>query len=289
MGMFVGQSVEDILGPANARYFGAGYRRVTHSIQTLDVDETSAAVVLQAIGTAKYPGDWSLDAAGQPRRIHLSSFDAIALTAAAMRAAAPSNTRAQALRSGVVRRVQVKAPARVVSATESIDVAVESTERSPDGSMRVTSRVGGFAVEVTVMGDDNGHPVDLQLHDDGQSAGIGSGKVVRTAGEIHTVHELAVVPTALTCVEELAMFGQLSQVAVYAEKGLNRRSVPNLWLRRLTLNRSAIPPTHPVESRTRITRDRLLRVGGEDVIDLTLASEASYGASAEASFGFRVP
>lgn len=85
------------------------------------------------------------------------------------------------------------------------------------------------------------------------------------------------------------MFGQLSQIAVYSAKGLNRRSVPNLWLRQLSLDHTPIPLVADLASRTAITRDRVFRIGGTEVVDLALLSETSSGAMAEASFGFRVP
>lgn len=93
---------------------------------------------------------------------------------------------------------------------------------------------------------------------------------------------------SLTCLEELALFGQISQVAVYAAKHVSRRQVPNLWLRSFTLERSGSSPSSTVASRTMITRDRILRIAGQEVVDLQLTSETDYGATARASFAYRL-
>lgn|GEM_PF-3317648 len=288
---FVGQHFEEALGPANARYFGGGFRRVSHFVESLSVDSATMTTELRAVGTAMYPEDWSLDAAGRSRAIHLSSFDAIALTAATVRAAATRSSDIDALLDKRVRRLRVKAPSNVIPVAEDIEIAVRCATVKPQGETRVSARVGRFIVEVTAeSGGDGSHPLDLQLHEADKPAALGAGRVVPgIGGGLHAVQRLAAVPASLTCVEELAMFGQLSQIAVYSAKGLDRRSVPNLWLRELSLDHTPAPLVSEVTSRTTITRDRVLRIGGAEVADLALSSETSNGAAAEASFGFRVP
>ncbi|MCC9053535.1 hypothetical protein LOK55_04325 [Microbacterium sp. F2E] len=291
LGAFAGQRFENILGPASARYFGEGFRRVSHAIEIVSVNDAHEAIAMQGVGSARYPEDWSFDASGRPRPVHLSSFDAIALTSAVLRAATAFNDKVRALLVGSVRRVQVKAPAQTISDTAHINVTVQCIDPLAAGTVRVSSRVEGFVVDIVAERTRHGgRPIDLQLHDRGQREALSTGKVLHaTTGDLHAVHELGIPPAALTCVEELAIFGQLSQIAVYAAKQLDRRSVPNLWLRRLTLDRSVDPRLRTFESRTTLTRDRVLLIGGEEVVDLTLMAEASYGARAEASFGFRVP
>lgn len=258
---------------------------MSHFIEALSVDSSAAPTVLRSVGAAAYPEDWSLNAAGRARAVHLSSFDAIALTAAALRVGAAQSNEVEASLDSSVRRVRVKAPTKAIPVTEDIDIVVQCARD------RISARVGKFVIEVIVQrGGDGSIPLDLQLHDGDKPDALGPGRVVSGAGsDLYTLQRLATVPAILTCVEELAMFGQLSQIAVYSAKGLNRRSVPNLWLRQLSLDHTPIPLVADLASRTAITRDRVFRIGGTEVVDLALLSETSSGAMAEASFGFRVP
>lgn len=288
--VFAGRGFGDILGPMSGRYFGAGFRRVAHAIRGLDVRENLGGTMLQGVGTAAYPDDWSLDASGLPREVHLSSFDAIALTAVALRTAASSRTFKRPLLEGRVLRVRVHAPARPILATDKADVIVHWSETTSGGEAHVSSRVASFGVQIDIANESGRRPVDLQLHDRRTRGPLGSGTVLGVNdGDLVTTQELVADSSDLSCVEELAMFGQLSQIAVYAAKGVNRQSVPNLWLRRLALERSAAPLRGSVESRVRVVRDRVVRIGGEEIADLVLAARTNYGAQAEASFGFRVP
>lgn len=286
-----GREFEDVLGPLGGRYFGGGFRRVEHAYQTLALEESSSSAFLRGTGSARYPEDWSVSASGIPREVHLSSFDAIALTAAALRDVEPASARIRTLLSRRVRRVRVKCPARPVLPTRGVNVELRCTDVPSGDETRVSSRVGRFSVEVDIGNRPfTGLPVDLQLHDSNLSGALGTGIVLREGdGVVETTQKLTPGRTRISCVEELAMFGQLSQIAVYVAKGVDRRSAPNLWLRRLALERSEAQPVSPVEAQVRVIRDRHIRLGLDEVADLTLAAETSYGAQAEASFGFRVP
>jgi hypothetical protein len=73
-------SIEEALGAADGRFFGSGYRKVSHHLRFLGC-ETTVPGSWHASGTADvcYPGDWSRKSGASELRPHLSSIDAVAL------------------------------------------------------------------------------------------------------------------------------------------------------------------------------------------------------------------
>jgi hypothetical protein len=290
-GSLEGKEFQEILGPAEGRYFGGGFRRVAHSVNDLTAIKSPSQTELYGVGSADYPRDWSLDASGVPREIHLSTFDAVALTAKVLKETAAKDDLVQELLMGTVRSVRVKAPTRVRTSMSAIEISARITrEISGFGGWCVVSRVGGFTVDLAIGPDNQGLPeVDLQLHTPDGDAIFTTGWVAALGPSgVRTVQELVTVRSVPTVLDEMAMFGQLSQIAVYLVKGADRQRLPNLWLRQLSLQRSAGFPPGRIEACTALTRDRLLRVGDSTLADVRVASETNYGAAVQASFGYRV-
>ncbi|MCD2498495.1 AvrD family protein [Microbacterium nymphoidis] len=282
----------DVLGPAEGRYFGGGFRRVAHEVRDVRSTLSNSEVLVNGVGFARYPDDWSLDASGAPRAVHLSSFDAILLTAELLLRGSFDTSPLRELLDRSVERVQVKAPAQVAVATGGIALNARCfTPKEGGAGPRIVARIGRFAVDL-VLGKDTSPlgAVDRQVHGVVNRDPLLPGEVIdEGTGWVSARQEFAAAPRSLTCLEELAMFGQLSQVTAYLIKQSDRAALPNLWLRRLSLTRSHALPAPVIESITAVVRDRVLVVNGERVNDLRLVSATSYGARAEASFGFRVP
>lgn len=70
-------SVDDVLGPAEARYFGHGFQRVSHQITQVAVRPDRIVGDITARATVTYPPDWSTKLAAQSIRPHLSTPDAL--------------------------------------------------------------------------------------------------------------------------------------------------------------------------------------------------------------------
>lgn len=292
MGRFVGQTVEGILGASSTRFFGEGYRRVRHGLLSLTIDKLGDGVRIHGAGAARYPANWSLDAAGNPRGAHLSSFDAIALTGASLRAAALHDPLSASILDARVSQITVRAPAQVQSVTQ--EIVVDCTVLCTDvSSLHLLSRVGRFRVDAILdRRSDGGTPTDLDLHDPTGDAGLGPAFVrslTPPRGPLHVEHgRLQDNDTQpWSCVNELAMLGQLGQIAVYAARGVDRSEVPNLWLRALTLQRADQWPQGSFESWSTITRDRDVRIGEALMADIQLSSVTSYGSRATAAFAYQ--
>jgi avirulence D protein (AvrD) len=73
-------SIEDYLGPSANRFFGRGFRRVTHHVTGIEVDPPAVGGGTRAKVTIEYPADWS-----KKGRIdlppHLSTVDMLLLGA----------------------------------------------------------------------------------------------------------------------------------------------------------------------------------------------------------------
>ncbi|WP_369523618.1 AvrD family protein [Micrococcus luteus] len=70
-------SIEDVLGPAEGRFFGRGYLGVRHILQGDPTVNPSGSTT--AMAEVRYPEAWSLDASGKTREPHLSTLDAVIL------------------------------------------------------------------------------------------------------------------------------------------------------------------------------------------------------------------
>ncbi|HEU5160772.1 MAG TPA: AvrD family protein [Streptosporangiaceae bacterium] len=111
-------SIDDVLGPGEERFFGAGFKRAEHSLTAVQitgadgVDRLGSVAARAAVG---YPADWSRKA-GIDQRPHLSTIDVIVIGAQLsemLLAHAYGVDRARRRRM-VLRRIHVKAGTRPV-------------------------------------------------------------------------------------------------------------------------------------------------------------------------------
>ena len=286
-----GSQFEAVLGPPATRYFGGGFRRITQHAELCSAAEEDGNLALRGIGRARYPADWSLDASGRPREIHLSTFDALALVGLLIVQAAPGSSRANELARGSIRSFSIRAPGRAISVTDRVKVTVECS--APDvalGMWKVRARVAGFSINLDVAAEAHIRgTIDEQVLNHTQTGPLLNGRMISKAGsKVQTMHELATPAFALSCTEEMAMFGELSQFAVYTVKEVDRRMIPNLWLRSLSLVRSDQRPNLRISAVTEIRHDRLLRSADGPLVDLRLHSRTDYGTSVDAAFGYRL-
>jgi hypothetical protein len=71
-------SVDDCLGPAAGRFFGAGFRHVVHRITDITVQPgDNGGGRVHARAGLRYPPDWSTKSTEEYQRPHLSSIDAL--------------------------------------------------------------------------------------------------------------------------------------------------------------------------------------------------------------------
>nr|WP_245695023.1 AvrD family protein [Streptomyces antibioticus] len=73
-------AIDDYLGPGEHRYFGTGFRRVRHRLETIRVSRRPDATEATAHASVTYPAHWSAKGTGELLP-HLSSIDSLALGA----------------------------------------------------------------------------------------------------------------------------------------------------------------------------------------------------------------
>jgi hypothetical protein len=73
-------SMDDCLGPRHQRFFGEGFKRVSHRLTDITIDGgPDGPAAARAHGRLTYPTDWSRKATRRDLRPHLSSIDALLL------------------------------------------------------------------------------------------------------------------------------------------------------------------------------------------------------------------
>jgi hypothetical protein len=261
-------SFDDQLGPAAHRYFGRGYRKTGYSLGQVRLRAGHEGPLLEAIATVRYALDWSLKD-GQDRRPHLSTVDAVVLSAwiAALYLSATGLTELQ-LRRAWIRELSIRAGARpeedmerisirvmraisvradasggltstlsieVGSLTASISIAHESVLRVATSS---ESKLVGEAFEPAVYTNffrSTQHEMRELTYLPAEHAIEGALEVRPTVGERCATGLQAAhwpTPTFIDCV---VVGGQLAQVLIYSMAGMRRDMTTNLWMRRLTL------------------------------------------------------
>jgi hypothetical protein len=289
--------LEDLLGPSEGRYFAAGYRGVRHTL-TAPRAEGGA---LTATATARYPRDWSTDGSGRPRTPHLSSVDAVVLTALAL-----EDDLGPAAAGRWVRDVELRGGTEPWWDLAAIPVTV-AREATDDGA-RFRGLVGNIRAVVHLAGEglparpDAGSPPDdaPSVYRDAYrrtACATWVRPVDRATQDVRATHEFTVddgvagasgiesaYHPALTVVDYLVTMGQLTQVLVYELAGTARAAVGNLWMRSLRILGVPRPERLPVTLTTTTTliHDRLVTRGGAGLHNVLVRSESSTGVHAEA-------
>ena len=280
-------SLDDHLGPAESRFFGSGYRRVTYRLDHLETADAG----LQARIAIGYPVDWSTKASKRALAPHLSTVDALLLgarTGALALAGAPGLT-AEGRRSAWLRRVDIKAAstpwesgldALPVSATR----GATSLETTTAATTTVDSQVGSMRVRLQFahpVGDGpTERPTVEQLADETRRGPYGDAFALQRQRVDDLALDLAasraratvdVVPLddhgsipAVTMVDSFVVALQLGQVLLYQLDGVERGRSSNLWMRSATLSADApcAPAAGPVPVTAELADARLINKGG---------------------------
>lgn len=287
--------VEQWLGPAEGRYFAAGYRRVGYRLSSLSGIGDGVAFTAQA----EYPVDWSLSDTGAPRSPHLSSVDAITLTVLAARELSRTSpdqghawVRGITLRAGPAPWTDLACiPVRIAAD----DPRDGRTMNATVGNIR-TQVAFGSGVEATLRCPLD-HEVDGYRHTVAHTtirslctdtATLEAVHSFTTEGRADTVGNASQVGSALTVVDYLVTMGQLAQTLVIAVHGTNRQSMGNLWMRTMRIGTIDAPTHIPVSlaTRTRITKDATIARPGARIHSLTVTSHSSDGVTGEAALAY---
>ena len=293
-------SIDDCLGPAEQRYFGTGYRRVRHRLEDIRID--GAARLVRADGGLDYPTDWSTKSPGSTLVPHLSTIDTVlfGMQLAEVLMVAALRLDADQRRRSWLRGYAVKAGSQPTERLESFPVEARLTGTEPvarslgDVVSTVDCLVGTLRLRLEIEHEAGGGgesaaaryaSVDDVLGPAAQRL-YGTRHVERrheilgvrsapewTAGTVRTADAdesatdgiSAAYGSALSALDCLIVFAQMSQVLMYAQDGISRERTGTLWLREMTVrSRTPYQPTElPFGVRGECRRTSLVRIGDD--------------------------
>jgi hypothetical protein len=319
-------SIDELLGDGGRRYFGHGFRKVSHQIRDVFVDNQKREVT--AVAEIRYPAEWSRKKEGELRP-HLSSLDAVLLSTELgegyLREAYGLGD--EEARRIWLRRCTLKAGGSPTNDLQAIPASLRllGTEvaANSDGGYRsqFASEVGGMAVEFAldhpVVETRSARKVSYCSVDDlvGDAGGRYYGERYKdTFLEIRgvevcepekrvTAHvEAAYRPTQppisgagaafypfVSSLEAVICFGQLAQVMLYTVDGITREQSRTLWMRKVVI-RDTLPmgPLQSFDVSTRILKSSTLIFNGKRWRTATLDVEFP-GMKAEYSVAHELP
>lgn len=149
--------IEDYLGPAATRFFGAGYRRAHHEVGNVEV--TGEGVTASV--SVRYPPDWSRKAAGVDLRPHLSTVDTFVLGAqlAEVYLAGAHGLDASSRRKAWLRRVTIRAGTTPQEDLTDLPATLRRRESTTAGVSVVDCSIGAMRIRLEVSHPAGGPPV----------------------------------------------------------------------------------------------------------------------------------
>lgn len=316
-------TIEDYLGPAETRFFGAGYRRALYDYSPLTFDGRSVTGVLGV----EYPTDWSRKKAGSDLRPHLSTVDTMLVGAQLADAllcltrGLDDDARARSRITGLV----LQAGTRPEEDLDSISLSA-SVKRSVPGpqddetTTTVVASVGAMRVRCQVVhpsGTETEVPPTTctlesvvgagssrfwgdgyrrrQQHLTGVTADVGALTALAvldvTGRDGSTPHGIEAEENAFPGLVDVFVSSlQLAQVLLYEMDGVSRSESATLWMQQTTLVRDETTPdrSEPVPIGVHVTDAELLQVHGATWRNIQFTARAA-GITQRSTFAHRLP
>lgn len=316
-------TIEDYLGPAETRFFGAGYRRARYDYSPLTFDGSSVTGVLGV----EYPTDWSRKKVGSDLRPHLSTVDTMLVGAQLADAllclarGLDDDARARSRITGLVLQAGTR-PEEDLDAIP-LSASIKRSVAGPgDGETTTTviASVGAMRVRCQVVHPDRPQTdvrrTTLTLEDvlgAGHSRLWGDGyrrrqqNITGVTADVGALTALAVLdvtgrdgstPHGIEA-EESPFPGlvdvfvsslQLAQVLLYEMDGVSRAESATLWMQQTTLTRDESPPerSEPAPIGVHVTSAELLTVHGATWRNIQFTARSA-GITQRSTFAHRLP
>jgi len=296
------RSFADFLGDPAARYFGHGFKHVTHEVRLAGVHhDVTGKVHLRGTGVVRYPTAWSLDAQGQSRETHLSSIDAIILTARLLETASETDM-LHLVRNATIRSIALRAGSSPHTRLDDVDIDIAViTHAEFDALVDVQAVIGGIRIAAALIPARIERPGQFAPYRDGVGVVDLDSVLVEVSGESILTHHRVDIPEAqaigidssiwpgLTHVHNVVLFGQIAQVLASVTKGIERGSMDNLWMREMFLQRTGKASGDRFSASSTLQEHRVIERGGRRLHSLTMSSASDHGVDAIAKFGFVEP
>lgn len=289
-------SIDDYLGPATQRFFGAGYQRIGYELSAEPVSHHDERCSINATAALTYPGDWSRKASGD-QRPHLSTIDALVLGASAaglcndeLMLSSTGQLLADQLPPSAawIKRMRIRAGSKPHEDMGTVPVTAEARLRqSENGDIQSahTARVAGMTVTTDVV-----HPVlapnspaasrapshstglyldrlgdhEVSISDVEVDADRTTSHAMVTIRDKDTVPPTSTLegayPDSATPVDAFVTALQLGQVLLYEFDGITRAESSTLWMRQtdITTTGPHRPHRNSLRGNTRLENTRLI-------------------------------
>jgi hypothetical protein len=279
-------SVDDYLGPAATRFFGAGYRRVDYRYGDVVAEAfDDVAGKLETTVGLSYPADWSKKTEGVTLRPHLSTVDGLILAIELSEACLAHACRlSPGQRSRLwVSGVRIKAGAEPNEELGTLDATTRILATKPDSTVVLETTIGKMRMRCEIAGLDDPTRMSAATYATpsellGPAAGRYYGDGFKTRS--HRVSGVVVTPATLTSeatveyeeesslpvgtkgiggdyhpspttVDCFVTALQLGQVLLYELDSLSRSTSNTLWMRSTSLR--AERPRRGVLDRSKLT------------------------------------
>ncbi|ORI17280.1 AvrD family protein [Rhodococcus sp. 1168] len=274
-------TIEDLLGPADTRFFGDGFRKVDYTRGPLsirhDANDDEHRTTVDSVVGVQYPGDWSVKKPASGLRPHFSTLDGLILGAELAEASLACAEEPSELTRARIRKIQISAgsapqenldniPASAIRRTALVPRAGGSTTSS-----RVDCRLGGMRVRFDIDHKPTAPPKGSATHEHPEQV-LGSARA-RYYGDgfktrSHKIVDVAIDDdgrqavatlfvddnghaltagiggsngTELTPVDVFVTALQTAQVLLYDLDEMRRADSNTLWMRRTTITAADSP------------------------------------------------
>lgn len=324
------EDFDEYLGPADQRYFGSGYRRVKHQILELAIRcDPDGSAALAGMGAALYPHDWSNDAAGVPRKPHLSTIDALVMSVSMAEEhlrRVDGLSEAQLGAAWLV-EIDVKAGAQPWDQLDNIPLFCRRTSLDRSGTSAESAfkaKVGAMSVVVRLRHDfpvlDDaaarqgergkgvrnascpGRALEGRYRETGHKSSV---RLIEVDGEVVMDSTHRIAPRgqsrpeglessywpSVTVIDCLVIASQMAQVLIFAAPSVSRSTASNLWMRRARFTAKRPPQAGTYAAAVlRITGERSFDRGKEGSLhSVDVECSNLFGIAASASLAYTLP
>lgn len=273
-----GPSIDDLLGPAEGRFFGEGFRGVVRELRGVRLDDACTSAVAAVV----YSDGWSRKA-GITQRPHLSTVDALVFAGRLAEAHLQLGLGlgSDEIAGSWLRRIRIRAGTRPLEddlGAFAVSAAPGGSGPSPDGGDRVVTRLECRVGPLTVHADLD-HPGPRPLRPVSPAGGVvvlpanvahrhllddvvvGGGGAV-TWARLRMAAGTGRAPLlesryrpAVSPVDVFVVGLQLGQAMLYQLDDLHRDDTATLWMRTTVIETSSpwrpVPPDGPVRAQLR--------------------------------------
>lgn len=309
-------NIEDYLGPAATRFFGAGYRRARYQVENVVV----AGEEVTASATVRYPVDWSRKSDDVDLRPHLSTIDTLVLGAqlAEVYLAGVHGLDEAARQRMWLRRVTLRAGMTPQEELTGLPAILRHRKTGPDGSSVVDCSIGTMRIQLEVSHPTGGQSVMGSYDTLADVLGPADDRYYGTgfARQAHSLTEVDADTAGLTAsatvqlkngftakagieggyqpsvsmVDCFVVNLQLAQVLMYELDSLSRGGSNTLWMMQTTLTAQRPSRAWPAEpiAKTAVTGSHLLPLRGKTWRNVDIVGELG-GVSLRSSLAHELP